>query len=623
MTIALKEYLHKDGNTLFYFISNFDLVKSFITTIFFAFLGFGSTAQLDLNMDFSYDQLEELLGKARAQKDHRLLADVYFKLGQYEKDKFNNQKLAFEYFTRSRDYYKLVDDQNQLFEIERIIALRSYESGLNAEAITSLDNLLKDAQAIEDKNRMLRLYIDLALAHSGIGDTETELKFQQLALNMKELRLHPKMQRELYLKRMKSYVQINEWDSSLIMANRVLQLAIDSNDNEICCKAYLEKGKVYQKLKRPSDQLEALLEAKSFCGNKSFDENRLSLYAALSECYEEFEMFEEAYDNANKYSALNDSILNRERNNSINNLTYKFSVREKNKELRLSELELEYSKERNTQQQRALWVLGIGLAGLALFLYYTIRIYNQRIKANRLINQQRDEISKQRISKLEDDIKINSMQSMLEGQETERERIAKDLHDSLGGVLSTIKLHFDALQNKVSEVKNINEYQRAHAMIDAAVDEVRTISQNLQPSSLKNLGLIPAIKDLINRFDGSGYPEIDLQHYDFPTQLDQMTSLYIYRMVQELLHNSIKHAQASEIMIQLKQDEGELVVHFEDDGIGFDPKASRKEGMGMENLKGRANYLHGSITIDSIPGEGSSFLIHIPYDVSKVGKIKS
>ena len=150
MTIALKEYLHKDGNTLFYFISNFNPVKGFLSILFISLFSLNLSAQLDLEADFSYDQLEDLLAKARTEKDHRLLADVYFKLGEYEKNKFNNPKLAFEYFTRSRDYYKLVDDQSQLFEIDRIIALRSYDSGLNAEAISSFENLLEQAREINN-----------------------------------------------------------------------------------------------------------------------------------------------------------------------------------------------------------------------------------------------------------------------------------------------------------------------------------------------------------------------------------------------------------------------------------------------------------------------------------------
>ncbi len=580
----------------------------------FLFIPIIGSAQIDLDKEYGYEQLEIILNKARESNDHQMLADVYFKLAEFEKEKLNNLNQAFEYYTRSRDYYKIVENESQLFAIDRIIINKSMDAGLFSESIKSLNKLESNLNPKIDQSKMILIYADLSKAYHGLGDIEKEIYYQNLALELNKSEGNRLIEMELLLARIKSYINIAEYDSALYISNNVMAKAIDTEEKEIACEVLLEKGHLFYRLKNFDAALDAYDEAQIFCNSKPYNDERLKLYKGLAQTFEAFNKYDQAYLFSSKYAALNDSILNQERNNSINNLTYKFSVKEKNKELKLLELENTYAKERNSQQRRALWVLGLGLAALAIFLYYTIYVYNQRIKANRLINVQREEINTQRISKLEDDIKINSMQSMLEGQEIERERIAKDLHDSLGGVLSTIKLQFDAVQSKVKSVSKIEEYRRAHRLIDSAVDEVRSISQNLQPSSLENLGLIPAIKDLINRFDGEGYPEIDFQYYSFPHSLNKMSSLYIYRMVQELLHNTIKHAKATEIMIQLTKDEDELVIHFEDDGIGFDPNKTRKGGMGMENLRSRANYLKGSITIDSYPGRGSSFLIHIPYE---------
>lgn len=572
-----------------------------------------SYAQLDLEEDYSYDQLEDFLAKARKNNNHKLLADVYYKLALFEKEKLNNDKLAYEYFARSREYYKITEDEDQLFMVERLIIGKSMESGLYSEAISSLTNMIEKYSGESNEDKTTLLYLDLSKAYKGKGDTEKELQYQNLALSQNQKQGNKFLEVEIFLNRIDAYININELDSAMLTANAVLTDAQELDRDDFACKALAKKGDIYLLQGKFEDALGAFKSGMQPCGNRPYSVDRLRLYAGLSRSFEKLEQYDEAYRYIKKYAALNDSILNQERSRSLSNLSYKYSLQEKNKDLKLLELENNYALERNSQQQRALWVLGLGLAALAGLLYYTIRVYNQRIEANRLINIQKQEINNQKISKLEDDIKINSMQSMLEGQEIERERIAKDLHDSLGGVLSTIKLQFDSVQSKMSKVADIEEYQKAHKLIDAAVDEVRSISQNLQPSSLENLGLKPAIKDLINRFDGPKIPEIDFQFYSFPDNLDKMTSLYIYRMVQELLHNSIKHAQASEIMIQLTKDEDELVIHFEDDGIGFDPENTRKGGMGMENLKGRASYLKGSITIDSKIGEGSSFLIHIPY----------
>jgi signal transduction histidine kinase len=206
------------------------------------------------------------------------------------------------------------------------------------------------------------------------------------------------------------------------------------------------------------------------------------------------------------------------------------------------------------------------------------------------------------------------MRSVIEGQEIERERIAKDLHDSLGGLLSTIKLQFDniGVQKNISDTK---EFIKGRELLDSAVTEVRSISRNLQPSSLVNMGLVAAIKDLINRFETDGPPEIEFQHYEVPQKMDKMIALSIYRIIQELLTNSLKHARAKEILIQLNADGDEMVIQYEDDGVGFDEKQNSKMGMGLENIHSRVNYLHGSITFDTAQGHGVAVLIRLKYDV--------
>lgn len=587
-------------------------ILRYILFLLFAFPWLLS-AQLDLKSDYSYEELEILLQQARDENDHQILADAYFLLAVYEKEKLSNDELAFEYFTRSLEYYKFVEDDEQIFEVERMIALRSLEAGLYSEAVETLEKMLLNYRKTGNKEMLTHLFMDLASAYNGTGDTEQALNYQKKAISLNREVGNEELSVKLLMTQVDSYVALSELDSATILINSIVERSIKLEDSEIKCKVLNKQGNIRNLQNRHLGALESFSLAGDLCGAKPYDRNRLELYDGLSRTYKRLKDFKSAFLYSEKYAALNDSILNNDRVNTMNNLSYKFKVKEKNKELRVLELENDYALERNKQQLRALWVLGIGLGLLLALLYYIIRFYNQRIKANSIINTQKEEINSQRIKNLEDEIKINSMQSMIEGQEIERERIAKDLHDSLGGVLSTIKLQFDSVQSKVKKVSNVDEYQKAHKLIDAAVDEVRSISQNLQPSSLENLGLIAAINDLINRFAGEKNPEIDFQYYSFPEKINKMVSLSIYRIVQELLHNASKHSKADEIMIQLTRDDDEIVVHFEDDGIGFDPGNTRKGGMGMENIRSRVNYLKGSMSIDSQEGEGSSFVIHIPY----------
>jgi len=254
--------------------------------------------------------------------------------------------------------------------------------------------------------------------------------------------------------------------------------------------------------------------------------------------------------------------------------------------------------------------LGLVLGLMAIGIYYIVRFYSEKINTAKIIEEQNEKINFQKFNELKDKIQINSMQSMIEGQEVERERIAKDLHDSLGGLLSTIKLQVDNIRNKKSISEDDKEIKTATQLLDTAVSEVRTISQNLQPGALNRLGLIPALKDLVNRYDNKYGPEIDLQHFDVPIKLDQTIALGIYRIVQEILTNAIKHANAKEILVQLNKETDEIIIHIEDDGVGFNTE-KKYTGMGLENIRSRVNYLKGTMEIDSRKNQGTSFLIHV------------
>ena len=207
------------------------------------------------------------------------------------------------------------------------------------------------------------------------------------------------------------------------------------------------------------------------------------------------------------------------------------------------------------------------------------------------------------------------MQSMLTGQEVERERISRDLHDSLGGLLSAIKLQVDKIRSKGVKDDLKKDFQSATALLDNAVSEVRSISQNLQPAALSRLGLVPALKDLIDRYQSDSGPEIIFQEFDIPKKMDQMIALGIFRIVQEILNNAIKHAEAQEVLVQLNVENEDIVILVEDDGIGFDATKKYKS-MGLENIKSRVNYLKGTIDVDSRIGEGTSYLIHVKRKLS-------
>jgi signal transduction histidine kinase len=339
---------------------------------------------------------------------------------------------------------------------------------------------------------------------------------------------------------------------------------------------------------------------------------RRELYKKQAEAYEKLNDYASALRVMKAYTMFNDSLNDENQTGSIQQMLIK------NKEIeqagKLSEMEKEVNttllKSRMTKVLS--YALLVGAVIMLIVSYIIIRSYQERLNANQIITKQNEELNQRKIIELESNLKIETMSSMLQGQEVERERIARDLHDSLGGLLSTVKLHFDAISSKNPDILNQKEYSKAYNLLDTACNEVRTISNNMQPGALLKMGFVPAINDLINRIESEDTPHIEFIHYGALHNLPIHLTLHLYRIVQELLYNCLKHAQAREILIQVIRNEEDLEIMVEDDGRGYEPNDVRK-GMGTENISARVNFLKGEISIHSELGVGTTTTITIPY----------
>ncbi len=335
------------------------------------------------------------------------------------------------------------------------------------------------------------------------------------------------------------------------------------------------------------------------------------LYRKMAECYEKMDNIESALAMMKAYTTFNDSLNDATKSASIQQMM----ITSKNVE-RETEYQ-EMARDRNitmfmSRMQKVLsYALLVGAVIMLIVSYIIIRTYQERLNSNQIIAKQNEEINARKITELESNLKIETMSSMLQGQEVERERIARDLHDSLGGLLSTVKLHFDAIQARNPDISQQKEYNKAYTLLDEACTEVRTISNNMQPGALLKMGVVPAIKDLVNRIESEDTPHIEFIHYGALNDLPTSLTLHLYRIVQELLYNCIKHAQAKEILIQVIRNDEDLEIMVEDDGRGYDPQDARK-GMGTENVSARVNFLKGEISVHSEMGVGTTTTITIP-----------
>lgn len=313
----------------------------------------------------------------------------------------------------------------------------------------------------------------------------------------------------------------------------------------------------------------------------------------LSFIYNATGNYKEAFKMHELYKLMSDSIVNEEtRNSSIKkDLQYQFEKKEATTKREAEIKEAIHQEE--IKRQRLIYFSISGLVALGL-LSILLLFNRKRLKEKNEFQQQLNQQQKEQAN------------AVMETQESERKRIAEDLHDSLGHLLSTAKLN---LQTKPIEQKQVDG---SLSLLNQASEEIRNITFNLMPRTLEEGGLIPALNELTSKITNAGAVKVLLHVHDMEKfVLEKQSQFNIYRIVQEAVNNILKHAAAKEINIQVIGQTDHITIMIEDDGKGFDPETN-KSGRGLKNIVTRSLWLKGNINIDSTPGRGTTITTEFP-----------
>ncbi len=264
-------------------------------------------------------------------------------------------------------------------------------------------------------------------------------------------------------------------------------------------------------------------------------------------------------------------------------------------------MDLGFSKMiRQVESNEMILIIGtFGMLLMAFSIVLFIYLYQRKLIKKNLENQQIQDLLREQ--------EMKATYALLEGQDKERKRIAAELHDNLGSILVTLNMYADTLQTKKQEdvpalAKKISE------VAQLANEETRKISHNLDSGLLKHFGLEAAIKQLTEAI--STARKIQFQTSILIEKISSDVGLEIYRIIQELVNNTLKHSNCSKVHLELSQVDDSLTIIYEDDGVGF-KKSEIVPGMGLKNIENRVTKLDGELTIDSSPGKGSTFIIEI------------
>jgi two-component system, NarL family, sensor kinase len=224
-------------------------------------------------------------------------------------------------------------------------------------------------------------------------------------------------------------------------------------------------------------------------------------------------------------------------------------------------------------------------------------------------------LQQQKIAELEKEKQLLAADAVLQGQEEERSRLARDLHDGLGSILSSAKYSFNNMKNNfIITGETAAAFDKSMAMLDRSISELRAVSHNMMPEALMTFGLDTALRDYCNSINQSGAVQLMYQSFDLnDDSIAKTTASVIYRIIQELVNNILKHAHAGTALVQLVRKNESLSITVEDDGRGFETsQLENSDGIGLKNLRNRVTYLKGTIDLNTNTGKGVSINIEIP-----------
>lgn len=278
-----------------------------------------------------------------------------------------------------------------------------------------------------------------------------------------------------------------------------------------------------------------------------------------------------------------------------------------------NKLVLEELKSQKASLQRNISiVVGVGILLLSLLL---IRLSRQRIKHQKVLRAKDAEVHQKELEGLLAGQEVQVVEALMEGQEHERKRLSQELHDTIGSMLATLKLQFESL-TELFEVKNDKQESKiefTNDLLDRTCIEVRRISHNLSSGMVSKVGIVEAIRQISRNINSSGKLSVEFVTEVEDVDLKGDGAVHLFRVVQELLSNAIKHSKATKLSIQINAFENEMTLIIEDNGVGFDYEKAKREarGLGLGNLEARVQQLNGQLNIDSAIGRGTTAIIEL------------
>jgi signal transduction histidine kinase len=568
-----------------------------------------------INQDSSLIILNNLISKAKINNYYNRLGKYYCLKGRILLNSDIDLEESLHYFLQAVETNKLAKSKELEIETQQNLAYYYFKNQEFDQAQEYVYYLIKNYNKSKNTelsstalNTIGNYYLDLNYYNDGNYLDSAIYYFKESLAIAKENNYHD-LEISNYINLGICFYDNEDYDKALknyLLAESVSSITEDSLGLAVIANnigsVYFDKGDYNKAIEYYSKSRQLFINLKNTEGNYK------TLYL-LSDVNAELKDYKSAYYNFMNATNIYDSTFTIEKQETINKLLVKFETEKKENEIILKNKKLALEKAKSSRRNIIIYALAIFVVLILIIGAFILQ--NIRNK-NKLISKE-VELKNQEINKILKDQEIKSYAALLEGQEKERQRIAADLHDRLGGLLSTIKSYFSVIEEKISELeeKTVKQHKTASELLNTAVEEVRYISHDLHSGVLKNFGLLLALEDLKSTLELSGSLNIDLNIDGNKQDISTIQEIEIYRIIQELFSNTMKHAKAEQVTLQIVFEEEQINIIFEDDGLGFDVGSITK-GIGLKNIEARTKKLHGNLNIDSRIGRGTIVIIEIP-----------
>ncbi|MGZ8557384.1 MAG: tetratricopeptide repeat-containing sensor histidine kinase [Chitinophagaceae bacterium] len=515
------------------------------------------------------------------------------------------------------------------------------------QAIAGIENM----EGKGKNSYMATLYADLASDYYELEQFENALEYDKKALPYldKDDNIDLYIIGNLFVA--DDYSGLSMFDSSSVYIEKVRPIVMQLNKPGLNVRFYYILGGIYRKKKEWNNALvsfkkanEAAREMKDVFQLLNSEEGMASCYMQIGNLVKARELALSVFNESNRVNVPLGKVQSlqllteiEEKSGNIDK-AYQYqkqwmqvsdSMKKEKVQRQMNETEAKYQNEKKQneilQLQKSNALQSLSLQKKSAFNYFLIGSVSvlmitgflgyRNFRNRQQLAKQQDELQQQRIRELEKDKQLIAVDSLLKGQEEERSRLAKDLHDGLGGLLSGVKFSLSNMKdNLIITPDNMAVFERSLDMLDTSIKELRRVAHNMMPEMLTKFGLDEALKEYCNTVNATKLLAVKYQSLGMETRLDESTEIVVYRIVQELLNNVLKHGAASEAFLQLIREDNRLNIVVEDNGKGFDTALlENSKGAGWVNIRSRVEYLKGKLDIHSEPGKGT--LVNMEFNV--------